>query len=392
MKVVCLIDSLGSGGAQRQLCTLAVLLKRQGLDISMLTYHPHDFFLPVLQKADIPYTCLATHSIPRRIAAVRNVLRRGDQDVVLAFLEGPSLYAELAGIPRRTWGLVVSERLAIPGSHRGRYQWLRRLHRLADYVTANSHTNRLMIERSSKSIRSRVVTIYNTVDLETFCYAPPPSNGDRSLRIAVAASYQAKKNPARFVQAVALARNKLPDIQVHLDWYGGFNRKPDGSIDHDVYNAAVRCIEQHGLRDYVRLHKPSRSIGDVYRAADAVALPSFFEGLPNTICEAMATGRPILMSNVCDAGNLVKNGENGFLFDPSSPEDMAQAIVDLAVKSTAEREQLGMQSRRMAEQIFHPTTVTQRYRDVLTAAAGRKRMNIEHWTPDVPDSAYRSLG
>ena len=48
VKVLCLIDSLSSG-AQRQLCTLAVLLKQQGMDVSMLTYHPHDFFLPILR-------------------------------------------------------------------------------------------------------------------------------------------------------------------------------------------------------------------------------------------------------------------------------------------------------------------------------------------------------
>jgi hypothetical protein len=48
MRITCWIDYLVSGGAQRQLCTLAVLLKRQGHDVSMVTYHPDDFFLPML--------------------------------------------------------------------------------------------------------------------------------------------------------------------------------------------------------------------------------------------------------------------------------------------------------------------------------------------------------
>ncbi|MEI6178174.1 MAG: hypothetical protein WCS43_14870, partial [Verrucomicrobiota bacterium] len=99
MKVLCLIDSLVSGGAQRQLATLAVLLKNQGMDVSLLTYHPHDFFLPLLRDAGIAYTCIETRSHWHRLWAIRQILRTGDHDVVLAFLDGPVLYAELAAIP-----------------------------------------------------------------------------------------------------------------------------------------------------------------------------------------------------------------------------------------------------------------------------------------------------
>ena len=45
MKIVCLIDNLSAGGAQRQMVMLAKLLKQNGHDITILTYYPHDFFL-----------------------------------------------------------------------------------------------------------------------------------------------------------------------------------------------------------------------------------------------------------------------------------------------------------------------------------------------------------
>ena len=190
MKVLCLIDNLGSGGAQRQLATLAVLLKKQGMDISVLTYHPQDFFLPLLREGGVEYTCLEGLTPLRRMLAIRHVLRTGNQDVVLAFLDGPVLYAELAAIPFRRWGLVVSERNAVPSATHSYMTWLRQFHRLADYVTTNSHANRLMIERSVPSLHGRMVTIYNAVDLDAFKPSPEPRDRDaRRFYMTVAASY-----------------------------------------------------------------------------------------------------------------------------------------------------------------------------------------------------------
>jgi glycosyltransferase involved in cell wall biosynthesis len=382
MKITCLIDALGSGGAERQLCTLAVLFKKMGMDVSMLTYQQSDFYLPILQAAGIPYTCLYRPSMPGRLLAVRRALRRGRQDAVLAFGTAGH-YAELAAVPQRSWGLVVSERLATPQSHQTRSLWWQKLHRLSDYITANSHTNRLLLERSAPCLASRLVTVYNVVDLEVFRYSPPPPPSDRRLlRIVVAASCQPKKNPVGLVRAIALARAKRPNANIHLDWYGVF-------VDQNIARQIEEYIQEHGLRDYVRFHPPSRTIGDVYRDADAVALPSFFEGLPNVVCEAMACGRPILMSNVCDAGNLVKNGQNGLLFDPSSPDDMARALLEFAAIDGGGRERMGRESRAMAERMFAPTTVAARYAEILSAAAAHKHLSIEHWVPDVPESARR---
>ena len=384
MKIVCLIDCLASGGAQRQLCTLAVLLRKLGHHVGVVTYHPHDFFLPLLREGGVEYTCIGSCSLLHRVAKLRRILRRGDQDVVLAFLPGAVLYAELAAIPFRKWGLVVSERSADPSTSGPRESWLRRFHRIADYVTTNSHTTRLMIERDVPSLKNRVVTIYNTVDLETFHPTSLPSrDSGRGFRIVVAARYSMNKNPLGFIQGVALARERAPSLSIELDWYG------NQTIEPDVFPAAMRLVERQGLHECVRLHGESQSILSEYQNADAVAMPSSYEGLPNTICEAMAVGRPILLSNVCDAGNLVRHGENGFLFDASSPEDVARAILDLAVLGSSDRERLGLRSRQMAERMFCPATVAERYLQLLTAAAARKRVEIEHWIPEVPESAYR---
>jgi glycosyltransferase involved in cell wall biosynthesis len=381
MKVTCLIDQLGAGGGQRQLCVLAALLKRQGLDVSVLTYHPQRFFAPGLQSAGIEVRCIESGSIARRVWNLRRALREGDQDVVLAFLEAPSLYAELAALPRRRWGLVVSERSAQAGLGHGRAKWMRRMHWVADYVTTNSHTNRLLLEEALPFLQGRLVTVYNAVDLDAFCPLPsPPVASAACFRLLVVAAYWSAKNPLRTIEAVAIARKRNPAIDIRLQWYGRV-------IYQDLQQQMIDSIDRNGLKQHVVLHGETEYVGDLYRAADAVLLPSLFEGLPNVICEAMACGRPILMSNVSDAGNLVKEGCNGFLFDPLSAEDMAVAMVRMAALSPVERQAMGGRSRQMAEYMFSPKTIAERYVQILEAAANRCKCPIEHWLPEVPPSA-----
>jgi glycosyltransferase involved in cell wall biosynthesis len=59
---------------------------------------------------------------------------------------------------------------------------------------------------------------------------------------------------------------------------------------------------------------------------DLFVLPSFDEGISNTILEAMATGVPVIASDVGGNPELVADGETGFLVDPHKPRDMADKI------------------------------------------------------------------
>lgn len=121
-----------------------------------------------------------------------------------------------------------------------------------------------------------------------------------------------------------------------------------------------------------------------------MTLPSFSEGLPNAVCEGMALGKPILMSAVCDAGNLVQEGINGFLFDPHSPESIADAIARFVKLTPEERDRMGRASRAKAEVLFDMNTVVEYYLRVMEAAAARKPLEIEHWPEAVPVTAMAS--
>lgn len=386
MKLKCVIDSLGSGGAQRQLCNLAVSLKKCGVDVSMLTYHDNKFFLPLIEQAGIRYENIKFKSLITRALELRKILRKGKQDVVLAFLPGPSVYAELASLPSRKWGLVVSERSAVPNKSKIFFPPERIFHLLSDYVVTNSHTNRLIIERSIHQLSDRVVTIYNSVDLVRFHPQKRKCEKSEKIKIAVVASHKWVKNLKGLVRALSIVRHKRPEIKLEVNWYG------DIHPDRRPYDEGAEMIRREGLENFLNLYPSTQAIEDVYNTCDAVALLSFYEGLPNVICEAMACGCPILMSNVCDAESLVNEGENGFLFNPHSAIQIADKLISFCDLSDIKRANMGYKSRQMAELMFGPDKITEKYMQTLEAAAQHKIIAPSHWVPDVPRSAYTAIG
>lgn len=377
MKLVCVIDNLGSGGAQRQLTTLGVRLKKLGHSVNFITYHRDDFFLGVLENAGIENISLAGKTRFQRPLAIRKAINSRQPDAVLAFLEGPCLYCELAGLPWRRWGLVVSERLQVEPD-RGLRQWHRRFHHLADYITTNSHANRVALTRLLPGLASRMFTVYNCLELELF----RPSalkQGATKVRFIVAASYQPRKNPLGLVRALRLALDTEPSLQMEVDWYGGFPVGPDGGPERSHFNEAQRLSRELGVEDILHLHEKEAEIVGRYQDATAVLLPSLAEGLPNTICEGMACGLPVVAGRIGDAGILVQEGVNGILFDPESPQDIARALVQFCRLSSQARAQMGAKSRELAEKLFSPAAAVRAYENLLAGAAGKQGVQPMHF-------------
>lgn len=388
MKIVCFIDNLGAGGAQRQLTTLGVFFRKAGHSVSFITYHEDMFFRPMLDANGVGVERLRARSRLGRPVALRKRLLCEAPDAVLAFLEGPCLYAELAGLPKRPWRLVVSERLEMNGNGKAP-NWKRGFHRLADCITTNSHANRRALAQVLGKSAARIATIYNCLDLESFKPAGSARrHGSGPIRLVVAASYQPRKNTLGLIRAVAMALSQHPTLKLQIDWYGGFPLLRQGSEDRRYFEECQELIRGLGLARSFHLHEKDKAIISRYQEADAVALPSLAEGLPNAVCEGMACGLPVLASRIGDADILVDQGVNGFLFEPQHPEDMARALLDFCGLSREARLAMGVESRRKAEVLFSPEHAVNAYQRLLEAAATGREVPVRHWPaePGLVDS------
>ena len=89
------------------------------------------------------------------------------------------------------------------------------------------------------------------------------------------------------------------------------------------------------------------------------------------ICEALACGRAVLTSNVCDNPLWITHGENGFLFDPGDPNSIAKAMLDFINLDPAARSAVGKKARIHAEKELHEDVFLERYMNVINHVASK---------------------
>lgn len=348
VRVTLVIDDLGPGGAQRQLAQLAAGLRRRGHEVVVLTYRRGDFFADALAEAGVPVVRAPSRNRLHLAFAMRAAIRRSAPDVVLAFLPGPSALAELAGLPQRRFAVAASELVLDTSGWSLRRALRYALHRLADAVVSNSHAQRERMLELAPALAGRASVIVNGTDTERFAPGEPPDgSAPGRLRLLVPARIRPQKNPFGLLQALDLLRRERPELDITVGWYG---EATTGESARNARRAAWRrALEEEIVRrelgDRFRLREPAEDVVPLYHAADALCLPSFSEGVANAICEAMACGLPVLASRVSDTPRLVDDGRTGFLFDPRSPAEMADAIARLAAMPPPERRAMGLAGR-----------------------------------------------
>ena len=370
------IDELNSGGAQRDLARLASGLVAADYDVTVLTYWPGDFFAGALAEAGVPVERVRSRNRLHLIYAMRRAIRRSRPDVVLSFLRGANVLAELAGAPRRAFAVIAME-LNLDTQPKSLRRGARyALHRLADAVVANSHAQRERMLEIAPFLADRTSVIVNGVDLRAFAppSSPPPAR-EGQLRLLALARLQPQKNPFGLLEALAILRGEEPALDVVVDRHGdriaGSDRRAakwarSQQRGHTEYAERFEQeVARLGLQDRFRLRPAAQDVLPLYHAADALVLPSVYEGTPNVICEAMACGLPALASRVGDNPRLVEHGRNGFLFDPNSPADIADAIRRFAALPDEARSAMRAESRARAEASLSTDEFNARYLDLI---------------------------
>jgi len=327
--------------------TLAQGLKRRGHEIEFFIYALHyRHFVPNLESVGVP---IHEHGRSNKyslgvVRKLRQLMRNGRFDACLAFLDTPNLYSEIASLRLAEVKLVVSERSAYPS---GRLSFLKRVfqnfHRRADHITVNSHHQRERMIQEFPWMEQKISTIYNGVDLDFFRPPSVPLPSRSPLRLICIGTVARKKNVHGLVEALRHFRDQWRE-GLRVDWAGKF---PDAAY-HQELSAA---IERYGLEAHWGWLGEVKDIHQRLHAYDGVIHPSFYEGLPNAVCEGLASGCPVLASNIGDHARLVGD-DNGFLFDPKDPEDIARAMHQFVSLSDEARREMGNASREQAERLL----------------------------------------
>lgn len=117
--------------------------------------------------------------------------------------------------------------------------------------------------------------------------------------------------------------------------------------------------ESEGLLSYCG---PLDDVREAYRRADCVVLPTYYrEGVPRSLLEAAAMGKPIITTDWVGCREVVQDNLNGLLCEAKSTESLAQAMLKMASLEPSARKIMGEQGRRLMEERFSETFIIGEY-------------------------------
>jgi sugar transferase (PEP-CTERM/EpsH1 system associated) len=278
----------------------------------------------------------------------------------LAALEA-AVPAALAGVPVRVHGEHGWDVADLAGSSR-KYRLLRRLYRpfVHRYVALSQHLVSYLVDAVGVP-RERVARICNGVDTARFApagdgarapVAGSPLNHPDLWVVGTVGRLQPVKDQVTlaraFVRALAIAPGAAQRMRLTI--------VGDGPLRAEVEDVLARARAAH----LAWLPGERADVPAVLRGFDCFVLPSRAEGISNTILEAMATGLPVVATNVGGNPELVDDGATGALVPPEDPEALAREIV-ACFRDPQGAAARGRAGRARAEQLFSLDGMVRRY-------------------------------
>ena len=335
------IDSLKLGGAERVTLQWAEWLSEAGWNVTLLTSKPasHDFYpvptgLRRLREPALPGLLDCALFWPLKLLRLRKLLRREQPDLLIGMTTLPSIKLALAAIGLSS-RLVISER-NYPPARPLAWRW-RLLRRLA-YPRADLHlvqTQGIAQWLHQRGLACRTAVLPNAIAWPIPQLAPQltpeafvPSG--QKMILAVGTKLH-QKGFDRLVAAFAGLQADFPDWSLVIL---GIEDEPYRGV-----NQAARLRQLMGP-DSSRLVLPGNvgNVGDWYKASDLFVLSSRFEGYPNVLLEAMASGLACLAVD-CPTGpsDLIDPGVNGWLVSEQVASSAMEQPLRRALEDVAAR-------------------------------------------------------
>lgn len=350
-KVLCLIDGLGFGGAQRQIIGLVSLLRQKGIEADLACYHERHFYDDLLNTSGIKPITLNPKGKFAKLKLIRNLIKDKQYEVVITYLQGPNSIGCLLKLSGLKFKLIVSDRITYQKTNKS-ISLRSHLYKFADYIVPNSFSQKDFLSNNFPFLKRKIITITNFTDTTKF--VPTQFSRNNPPKILVVGRISDQKNITNLILALEILKSR--DINLNIDWIGDVGRGMD-----KYHDSVMRMYEKSNIQDMLIFHPGVKDIVHYYQRCDAFCLPSLYEGFPNVICEAMSCGRPILCSDVCDNSYLVEDGINGFLFNPNVPESIADALESFSKLSCNTLQDMGNISREKALQICSMESFVNKY-------------------------------
>ena len=334
------------GGGERVVLRLAAMLPSFGYRASILTFafDPASEFK--IEAAPCPVYLLPLRNTYDRDAwrgtlALRRLIKDQDIVIVQSFFESADLWASLFARlltpakviwSRRDMGILRSSK------HMKAYRMLRRVPHAVFAVSEQVRQHAIAVD----GIRpERVHTIHNGLELDPKPRTAPPL-GTGGAHITTVGNVRRVKGHDLLVRAAAEVVRSFPECRFTV---------AGEILDPEYFEELQRLILDLGLSEAFQFLGRKTDLSEHLATADIFVLPSRSEGFSNALIEAMASGLPVIATDVGGNAEAVQHGVNGLVVPSGEERALAGGIVTL-LRNPELAASMGLEAKRSVEEHF----------------------------------------
>ena len=354
LRILHVITSLRTGGAERLMVDLLPRLREKGLEVELAVFDGTrtDFYHALKQQGILIHTLgiglKAMHS-PRCIPALRRLIQQFD--VVHTHNTPCQLFTALAAIGlKNPPQLVTTEHNTT--NRRRKYSLLKSIDqwmysRYTQIIGVSESTTQALLNYLPHL--SQCQTINNGIDVDSFQQALPAEDllqqHQGLKRLVMAAAFRAQKDH----ETVICALHHLPQ-EYHLLLAGDGERR----------RIVESFVESQNLSHRVHFLGNRQDVAAVLKTADVVVMSSHYEGLSLSSLEGLASGRPVVASDVPGLREII--GGAGVLFPQGDAKSLAHQIITLDKNQKLQQQTISKGLQRAMQ--YDISTMVQKYYDL----------------------------
>jgi glycosyltransferase involved in cell wall biosynthesis len=374
VRVAFCIDNMNVGGTELNALRTARHLLERGVGLSVFSLSSEGPLLQRYAELEVPVHVLPIESLYGRTAwrygrELARTLRHERTQV----LHAHDLYSNVFAAPwsRLAGAAFIASRRWWKGPARRVQRWANRCsYALADRVLANSPAVGELLTTTERVRPSKVIVVPNFLEEEAF-ETPPPgwreglarelALPEERLVIGIVASLSPIKDHATLLQAVATMVADWPQLHVVLV---GDDRGRRSQLE-----ALTAELE---LQERVHFAGQRPAAPSLHHLFDVSVLTSTSEGMPNSIIEAMAAGRPVVATSVGAVKDAIADGITGVLVPPRDVQALRSQL-NLLLGDPRRRNLLGAAGRKKARAQYSVAAAIEPLLGTYLSLAGRTR-------------------
>jgi glycosyltransferase involved in cell wall biosynthesis len=339
MHIAIICKTFLKGGAEKQALILTKLLVDKGIDVILVNWYGEmvdQRNLKFISDNSIRYYPMSG-SYLKKLNKFQKILRHDEISIIISYLTLANFVSGVSKILNRnviTIGGIRNERIPY-------YKFLfeKLIHNyLNDATVFNNFSAKEKFEKRGFN-PNKIYVIQNAIELKNPQQDSKSSNGE--IKIITVGRFVKQKDYETALKSFSnlVERNKDRQFRYYIVGYG--------PLEKDVRSMA----EQLKIENKIKVFINPPDITPILKSSDIFLSTSLFEGVSNSIMEALVAGLPVVATNVGDNSYLVKDGKNGFLVPCRDVETIVDKLEYLS-GSADKRNEFGKNSIKVVETEF----------------------------------------